>query len=195
LGHLKTESRDWFVARAHGPHAKAWLWFLSFSEASILPIPPDILLVAILLAGASRWLYYALITTVASTLGGAFGYLVGSVLFETIGKFIISFYGLESEMLYIAKLFADNAFLAIFSAAFTPIPYKIFTVSAGFFSVDFWTFLLASIIGRGMRFFAIGYITKLWGKQLGRFIFKYFNILSLVIILWGILLLFFAQVF
>ena len=195
LARLKIKGRDWFMRRAHGPHAKAWLIFFSFGEASFFPIPPDILLIAILLAGASRWFQYALITTVTSALGGAFGYFVGIFFFGVAGKFIISFYGLEEEMFRVAQLFEDNAFLTIFTAAFTPVPYKVFTIAAGFFKIDFWVFLLASIVGRGMRFFAIGYAVKLYGKTLGRFIYKYFNILSIIIILWGLIFLLFVRAF
>jgi len=192
---LKIKWRDWFVARAHGPHAQGWLAALSFGEATVIPLAPDVLLIAILLAGASRWFYYASLTTVSSALGGIFGYLVGAFLFETVGKFVVSFYGLESEMLLVAQLFQDNAFWTIFTAAFTPVPYKVFTISAGFFSISFWTFLAASIIGRGARFFAVAYLVKLFGDRFGHFIFKYFNIISILVILWGFVFLLFVKVF
>jgi len=179
----KIATKNWCLKHADGPHAKRWLAFFSFAESSFFPLPPEMLFIPMTLAKPFRWFSYALLTTLASALGGVAGFFIGVFFFEIAGQPIISFYGLESEMSTISELFAANAFLAIFSAAFTPIPYKVFTLSAGFFSVNFFIFLLASLAGRGLRYFSIGYLTKLFGNRLGRFIFKYFNIISLGIIL------------
>ena len=92
----------------------------------------------------------------------------------------------------VGQLYADNAFWSIFTAAFTPIPYKVFTISAGFFKIDLLTFILASIVGRGLRFFLVGYLMKLFGHFMGDVIYKYFNIFSIVvavIVIGGILVL------
>ena len=174
--------RDWFVVRAHTTHAKVWLMAISFSESSFFPIPAEVLLLPILFSGATRWIYYATLTTLFSVFGGAFGYFIGAFFFEIFGDFIITTYHLEAQMQYVAELYNDNAFWAIFTAAFTPIPYKVFTLSAGFFSVNFIVFMVASLIGRGSRFFIVSYIAKRYGERLGDIMFKYFNVVSLIIL-------------
>jgi len=179
----KIATKEWCLKHADGPHAKRWLAFFSFTESSFFPLPPEMLLIPMTIAKPLRWFSYAFLTTSMSVLGAVAGFFIGAFFFEIAGEPIISFYGLESELANISKLFAANAFFAIFSAAFTPIPYKIFTLSAGFFSVNFFIFILASLLGRGLRYFSLGYILKLFGNRLGRFIFKYFNIISLVIVL------------
>ncbi len=174
--------RDFAVKHARGPHGKLWLAAISFAESSFFPIPPDILLMAIVsLRNGLNWFYYSALTTIFSVLGGVFGYLIGYLFYDAFGKTIISYYKLEKEVAYIGKIFSDNAFSAIFLAGFTPIPYKIFTISAGLFGINLLTFVIASIISRGMRFVAVGYISKLFGEKMGSFIFKYFNVLTVIL--------------
>lgn len=174
--------RDWAIRHAEGPHAARWLSALSFSESSFFPIPPDILLIAIILSRkVSRWFYYAALTTVFSVLGGIAGYAIGYLFFDLFGQGIIAFYGLEEKMTIVQKLFSDNAFMAIFLAAFTPIPYKVFTIAAGVFSINLFPFVIASILGRGIRFFIVGYLAYLFGEGIRAVLYKYFNIISLVI--------------
>lgn len=177
---FKVKVRDWFLKHAESPHMKAWLAFFSFTEAVIFPIPPDLLLIPIIAVHARRWIYYVLFTTAASVLGGILGYIIGSFLFEFIGTPIIEFYGFEGGVEKVGKLFSDNAFLAIFVSAFSPIPYKIFTLSAGFFAISFPTFVLASLLGRLLRFFIVGFLAKRFGRLLGGFLFTYFNAISLI---------------
>ncbi len=162
---LQTRSTEWFRERAHGAYAKAWLFFLSFSESSCLFIPPDILLVAILLTGSRQWFHYATLTTIASVLGAVFGYAVAVFFFDTVGIKIIHLYNLEGPMEVVRTLFNNNAFLVIFTAAFTPIPYKVFVLMAGFLKVNFFIFLMASIVGRGLRYFIISYTVRMFGKR------------------------------
>jgi len=190
---LKIRLYDWAVARAASAHAKYWLSFFSFTEASFFPIPPDIILIAILIFDRTkRWIYYSFLTTIWSVLGGAFGYAIGLFFFDTAGQFLIQLYGLEQYIAGVRDFFQDNAFLAIFMAGFTPIPYKIFTISAGFFSVNFAVFIAASVLSRTMRFFAVGYIMNVFGKEIGVFIFKYFNAITVVV---AVLLVFFLVSF
>jgi len=179
----QTHSTEWFRERAHGAYAKAWLFFLSFTESSFLFIPPDILLVAILLVSARQWFYYATLTTVASVLGAVFGYAVAVFFFDTIGIKIIHFYNLEGHIDFARSLFNDNAFWVIFTAAFTPIPYKVFVLAAGFLKVNFFAFLVASIIGRGARFFTVSYTVHLFGKQAVVLISRYSVALTLGVII------------
>lgn len=180
---LQTRSTQWFRERAHGAYAKAWLFFLSFSESSFLFIPPDILLIAILLAHSRKWFYYSILTTVASVLGAVFGYAVAVFFFDTIGIKIIHFYNLEVHVDYARLLFNNNAFLVIFTGAFTPIPYKVFVLMAGFLKVNFFIFLVASIIGRGLRYFVVSYAVHLFGKQATVFISRYSAALTVSVII------------
>lgn len=194
LYRTKTAMRDFTLRHAHGPHAAFWLFALAFAESSFFPIPPDVILVAILLAGADRFLYYSTLTTVGSVLGGIAGYGIGYLLFDALGAPLIAWYGLEEEMAEVGKLFAANAFLAIFTAAFTPIPYKVFTIAAGLFKLDLGTFILASLIGRGMRFYAEGILLYFFGARLGALAYKYFNlftgVVALAVIILGLVLLY-----
>lgn len=181
MNRLKIKLRNWMVKSADSPHAKWWLLFISFAEASFFPIPPDFLLIAILGARQKhKWMYYSLITTAGSVLGGVFGFVIGFLLFDSVGQFLIGAYNLGQYMEVIQELFTENAFWAIFIAGFTPIPYKIFTISAGFFGVNFLIFVIASTISRLSRFFAVGYIMKVLGEDMSKFVFKYFNILTLL---------------
>lgn len=168
------------IKHVEGPNAGRWLFLISFAESSFFPIPPDLLLMPIVARLRSRWWYYALVTTIASVLGGMFGYLIGSFFFDIVGALLVKTYHLESELQSVSALFQKNAFLAIFTAAFTPIPYKVFTIAGGLFKINFIVFVVASILGRGMRFFAVAYLMKLFGASVGRLAFKYFNALTLV---------------
>lgn len=180
---LKERWRNWFSRHAQGPYAKVWLFVLTFSEATFFLIPPDIILVAILMTGAQRWIYYASLTTIASVLGAVFAYIIGAFFFDTIGIRIIEFYNLTDEISTIQGLFEKNNFIVTFSAAFTPIPYKLFVISAGFFKISFPMFLLGITLGRGLRFFLVAYITKLFGAEVERVFFRYLDIITLGIVL------------
>ena len=187
LNKIKNGVKDWSVKHVHGKRATFWLIVLSFSEASFFLIPPDVLLVTILAVSVERWIFYSSLTTIFSVLGGIAGYLIGAFFFDIVGQSLIDFYGLQEQVLYVSEKFNEGAFWAIFLSALTPIPYKVFTISAGFFKIDFIVFMVASILGRGIRFFAVGYIMKRHGKAIMGYVFKYFDILSVIIIILGIL--------
>jgi len=179
LSNLKTKIRDWAVRYAESKNAKRWLAFFSFAEATFFPVPADVILIAILASGqAHRWAYYSFITFFWSILGGIFGYIIGFFLFDTVGTFLVNTYGLEVYLEQVQEMFNANAFWAIFIGGFTPIPYKIFTLSAGFFGINFLIFIAASVLSRSLRFFAVGYIMKVFGIEIGKFVFKYFNLLT-----------------
>ena len=181
LGKIKINIRDWMVKHAGSTHAKGWLSFFSFAEASFFPIPPDFLLIAILGPKQQKnWFYYSALTAGWSVLGGVFGYGIGFLLFDSVGQWLIVTYNLSDHMIAVKELFDQNAFWAIFISGFTPVPYKIFTISAGFFSINFFTFIIASAISRFLRFFIVGYIMKVFGDGMSKFAFKYFNIITLL---------------
>ena len=161
---------DWTNA-IFKPMGSFGLFLLAFLESSFFPVPPDILLIAMSVAEPDKALWFALICTVGSVLGGMFGYLIGYI----------------GEMAVLEKLFAHNKIQkvhnlfqkyeawAILIAAFTPIPYKVFTIAAGVFYVNFRTFVLASIVGRGARFYIEAVLIMLYGQEIVSFIDKYFN--------------------
>lgn len=173
----------WFMTHAEGPRAKWWLAIISFTESSFFPLPPDPFLMAVLLVKKEKWLKYSLIVTISSVLGGLFGYAIGFLFFDLFGNPIVSFYHLETELETVQELFSQNAFWAIFTAAFTPIPYKIFTLSAGLFHINLLIFAIASVFGRGIRFLIIGFMMNLFGEKIGKTIVKYFNIVTITAVI------------
>lgn len=181
---VKCRVRDFVFAHAHTKKSKWTLFLVSFAESSFLLIPADIFLMGILMTDSRRWVYYSMITSVASVLGGVFGYLLGYLFFESFGSRVVDLYHLEGAMKSARELYAGNAFSAIFWSGFLPaIPYKVFTIAGGLFKINFWVFLLASALSRPLRFFAVGYITKLYGEKIALMFFKYFNIGTLLLII------------
>ena len=176
--------RDWTVKRAERKNAKWWLFGIAFAESSFFPIPPDVFLVAILMTQERlKAFFYAGLTTLGSVLGGMFGYAIGFFFFKTFGVWMIGVYHLEEQMLVVQKLFTENAFFAIFTAAFTPIPYKVFTIAAGLFNINLVTFIIASILGRGGRFFLVAMVMRYFGKHFADVLYRYFNIITIVVTL------------
>ena len=145
--------------KTFGSHNGTGLFALAFMESSFFPIPPDILLVAFTLANPESFLWFALICTIGSVLGGMFGYLIGYLGEQVILEKLVS----KNKIAKVHRLFERYEALAILIAGFTPIPYKVFTIAAGVFYIDFWIFILMSIISRGARFFLVAYLTMLYG--------------------------------
>jgi len=173
----------WIKKYAESSHADKWLAGFSFIEASFFILPPSTLMIAILATGErhKRWIYYAGLTTAFSVLGGLFGYLIGSVFYDTLGQTIINAYDLADEMERVNSMFKNNAFLAIFIAAFTPIPYKVFTLAAGFFRVDLITFVLASLLGRGIRYYVVAFSVHFLGERVSKKAMDYLTYLAISI--------------
>ena len=144
-------------------HAERYLGGLSFAESSFFPVPPDVLLLPMALARPQRAWRYALLTTIASVLGGAFGYLVGLYAFDVVAPWIREM-GYWEKYLLAREWFDAWGFWAVFLAGFSPIPYKIFTISAGVITMSFPLFVLASLIGRGGRFYLVAAL-MVWGGE------------------------------
>ncbi|MEZ4210829.1 MAG: VTT domain-containing protein [Candidatus Paceibacterota bacterium] len=179
----KEKLQNWITKHAEGPQSAVVLSSVSFAESLFFPIPPDVFLIAIIsVRKVQRWFYYATLTTVFSILGGIVGYIVGATFFDTFGQKIIDFYNLSESFEKISVVFKEQTFFAIFAAALTPIPFKIFTLAGGLFKVNFFVFLLAAIIGRAVRFYAVAFITKIYGPSLVKIFFKYFNTISLILV-------------
>ncbi len=174
---------DWVLGWAHKPYGAAALFALAFAESSFFPIPPDVLLIALALSIPRRALYFAAIASIGSVAGGAFGYGIGLYFMNFIGNHIINLYGLTDKFDYIQGLYRNYDAWAVAIAGFTPIPYKVFTITAGAFKINFIVFILASFISRSARFFIIALLIRRYGVPIKEFIEKYFNILTLIVVL------------
>lgn len=143
------------------PRAPWFLGGLSFAESSFFPIPPDVMLAPMSLAQPHRALWFALLTTITSVLGGLFGYLIGSLAFDLISPWLMqSHYAAKFELAQ--QWFVDWGFWAVLLAGFSPIPYKVFTLAAGVANMALLPFVLASLMGRGGRFFLVAALMR-WG--------------------------------
>jgi len=174
---------NWVLSWAHKKYSSAALFVLAFSESSFFLVPPDVLQIALSVSKPKKSFYYALISSVGSVLGGIFGYFIGLFLFDTIGIFIIETLGYQSQFTTVGNLYNSYAFLAILVSAFTPIPYKVFTIAAGFWQVGLFPLITASIIGRSARFFIVASLFYFFGPKIKEFIDKYFNLLTIIFII------------
>lgn len=166
---------DWVIHWSGTRYAVPALAILAFSESSFFPVPPDVLLITMALSKSRRAFYFALITVVFSVIGGIVGYGIGHYLYEAIGVKIVEFYHGQQTMLKIQGWYQNYGFWGVLIAAITPIPYKVFTIASGVFSFSPSAFILASVIGRGIRFFAVAGLIWKFGEPITRFIDKYFN--------------------
>ena len=175
-------------------HAPRYLAGLTFAESSFFPVPPDVMLAPMVLARRERSWYLATLTTGASVLGGLVGYLIGMYLYTQVGERVVEFYHAEEVFIEIHSWFEVYGIWVILVAGFTPIPYKLFTITAGILSMTLVPFLLFSLVGRGARFF-LGAALIFWGGEpLERVIRKYIDLIGWVVLIVLVLLyLFYAR--
>lgn len=171
---------DWVLHWADTPYGAVALFALAFAESSFFPIPPDVLLIALVLGARQRWARLALICTAGSVVGGVAGYGIGAGLMETVGHPIIRFYHAEAYYARVQTLYQQYDYWVVFTAAFTPIPYKVFTIASGAFDMNLLGFVGVSFVGRGARFFLVAALLWLFGRPLRDFIERYFDLLSLL---------------
>ena len=175
---------EWVLSWAESVYGTLVLFLVAFAESSFFPVPADPLLIALCLGKVKKSMYYVFMCTLGSVLGGVFGYIIGYFLWYTPGgelTDIANFFfrvipGLDpvSFNLVGAQYGAYN-FLVIFTAAFTPIPYKVFSITAGVFQIDLPIFIIASVLGRGGRFLIIGLLIKFFGEPIKAIMDKHFN--------------------
>jgi len=170
---------DWVLSWAETPWGPLALFILSFCESSFFPIPPDPLLIALCLGKRKRSMLFALNCTLASVLGGLFGYFIGYAMLEALAEPVLAFYGYGDKFEHYATLFNDNGAMAVFVPALTPVPYKLVTITAGATGLNLPIFLLASVIGRGLRFFGVAALLWWLGEPVGRFIERWFEWLTI----------------
>ncbi len=163
------------------PHAPRYLAALSFAESSFFPIPPDVMLAPMALANRKRAWYYAGLTTAASVLGGILGYAIGVFAFDVIAPWLHKA-GYWDEYLQARDWFERWGFWAIFLAGFSPIPYKLFTIAAGVMSMILLPFVLASLIGRGARFFLVAGLIVWGGERMERLLRTYIDVIGWTVI-------------
>jgi membrane protein YqaA with SNARE-associated domain len=175
--------KDWMEEFAEKPNAMWWLFILSFAESSFFPIPPDVLLIAIAISNPKKAFPAAIWCTAGSVLGGIFGYGIGYYFMDMIGNPIIAFYGKEDAMASFLALYREWGVMFLAGAAFTPIPYKIATISSGAADMNLLTFISVSALGRAGRFFLVGGLIYSFGPKIKESIDKYFDKLSIIFLI------------
>jgi membrane protein YqaA with SNARE-associated domain len=156
---------DWCIDAAGKPHAAWILTAVSFAESSFFPVPPDIMLIPMALARPDRAWRYAVLCTLGSVAGGMLGYLIGALLYDSVGQWIVRVWGYGDKIETIRQAFADYGAWIIIGKGVTPIPYKIVTIASGFAGYNFGLFVVLSLLTRGVRFFAEAFLLKRYGPQ------------------------------
>ena len=174
---------DRVMLLAEGPQAEKWLAVISFAESSFFPIPPDAMIVPRVLARPERAWRIALICTIASVIGGFFGYAIGYFLFETIGRPIVDFYGYQAAFDKFQHQFQEWGLWIILIKGMTPIPYKIVTIASGVAHFDLLVFAVASLVTRATRFFLVAALLKVFGPPLRTFIERYLTLVTTALLL------------
>ena len=185
---LYDKAMNWAVHR----HAPVYLAGLSFAESSFFPIPPDVMLAPMALAEPKRAWFYATLTTIASVIGGVAGYMIGMFAFGLIEPWLHEL-GYWDRFETAQVWFSEWGFWAIFIAGFSPIPYKLFTISAGVISMAFLPFVLASFIGRGARFYLVAAIMVWGGEKMEKMVRTYINWIGWLVVLAALILFIFLK--
>ena len=162
--------------------SKYILGFVSFIESIFFPIPADAVLIPMVLTQNYNWKKLALLTTVMSVFGGMIGYMLGSYLFAEINPLILE-YGFSKEFDLAQNLYIEYGVIILFIASFTPIPYQVFVIAAGFLSINFIMFVIVSIIGRGLRFFLVAYLADRYRENIVHYLNRYILQISVIVIL------------
>ncbi|HSM08385.1 MAG TPA: YqaA family protein [Gemmatimonadota bacterium] len=174
---------DWVLGWADRPGGAWALFGIAFAESSFFPIPPDALLIPLVIGRPTRGLWFATVCTAGSVLGAVAGYMIGSFLFASIGQAILEFYGATGHYVSLGQMFNENLWLTLGTAGFTPIPFKVFTIAAGAFAVAFLPFVVVSTVSRGARFFIVAGLLTVFGERIREFVEKYFNLLSILFVI------------
>lgn len=171
---------QWVLRWADTPYGAPALFLLAFAESSFFPIPPDVLLIALSLSKPRRSWFYAALCSLGSVLGGMAGYGIGYFFWEAVGRPIIALYHAEPAFAQVQGYYRENALFYVFTAAFTPIPYKVFTLAGGICQIRFWQDLVVgSLLGRSLRFFLVAALFFFFGPPIKQFIDRYFEWLTL----------------
>jgi len=176
---------EWVLHWAETPYGTPALFLLALAESSFFPVPPDVLLIALAISLPARALRYAAVCSLGSVLGGMLGYAIGWGAWEQVDQFFYAYVpGVDPETYRrVASIYERYNFWAVFTAGFTPIPYKVFTIAAGVFQINFPIFLLASGLSRSARFFLVGGLIWKYGAPVRGYLEKYFDVLALAFVI------------
>jgi membrane protein YqaA with SNARE-associated domain len=176
---------DWVLHWANTPYGAPALFLLAVAESSVFPIPPDVLLIALSISLPHRAWYYATVCSIGSVIGGVIGYLLGWGFWSLLDDFFFTYVPGFTPQLFarVQALYAEHDFWVVFAAGFTPIPYKVITIAAGVFLINFPVFVLASMVGRSARFFLVAGLIRRYGPGIRSFVDRYFNLLSMIFLL------------
>ncbi|UIJ72388.1 YqaA family protein [Aurantimonas sp. HBX-1] len=168
---------DWVMSLAATRHAERALAGVSFIESSVFPIPPDALLIPMVIADRGKWFRIAMICTVSSVLGAFLGYAIGALAFDLVGRPVLELYGKADAFDEMAVRYNDWGGWAVLFAALTPFPYKVLTIFSGATHLNLLTFTVVSVIGRGARFFLVAWLLQRYGAPIQGFVEKNLGIL------------------
>lgn len=171
---------DWMMRMAGSPKAPHALSIVSFIESSFFPIPPDIMLIPMVLANRVKAWWYASLATISSVLGGIAGYLIGYLLYDFAGKPLLEFYGYLEKFQHFSGQYNDYGAWIVLFAGITPFPYKVITIASGVSGLNFAVFVIASVIARAIRFFAVAGLLYWFGPPIREFIEKHFGLVTIV---------------
>ena len=183
LKELTRKTYDYILNLASKKNALTWLFIISFVESSFFPIPPDIMIIPMVLATPKQAYKIAGIALIASVLGGYLGYGIGVFGFEVIAKPLLEFYGYMENFHKFENYYHEYGAWIVFGAGITPFPYKIITIASGVVRMDLVVFTIASILARGIRFYVIAWLLKRYGEPMKVFIEKNLNLLSILFLL------------
>ncbi len=176
----RTMDKIWSLSASVG--AKRVLFGVSFTESIFFPVPPDLFLITMTLAKRKEAFRLATICLVANILGAAVGYMIGKFFMELLGMPIIHFYGFEDQYFQIQEWYDKYSVWAVAAGALTPVPYKLCTLTAGAFEINFFTFILVSILARGFRFFTVAGLLYLYGEKVRFFVEKRLGLITLLLL-------------
>lgn len=175
---------DWVMSWADSPHGTTALGGLAFAESSFFPVPPDVLLIALGVARPARAYWYALVCTVGSVLGGILGYVIGWGLWHVVADWFFAYVPGFSHAAFdrVQNLYNEWGFVAVMIAGFTPIPYKVFTITSGLFAMNVPAFVLASVLSRGARFFIVSGLIARFGPRMREVLERNFNLMTMLFV-------------
>ena len=171
---------NWTLSKAEHKYSSWILSLVSFTESSLFPIPPDILIIPMIIARRTKAWIYAFICTLSSVLGGVIGYAIGYFFFNSIGILIIEAYGLTNSFESFENYYNKYGVLIVLGGGFTPFPFKFITIASGVFNLNIFLFILTAFFARGIRFYLLAGLLFIFGKKIKKFIDQYFNILAIL---------------
>lgn len=171
---------QWMVDMASSRNAMWALALVAFVESSFFPIPPDIMLIPMIVATPKKAWKIALVATAASVIGGYFGYLIGYFGYDLIARPLLEFYGYLEKFEQFSRYYNEYGAWIVLGAGITPFPYKVITIASGVVGMNIWVFGVASVVARGLRFFIIAGLLRFFGEPIKKIIEKHFGLLSII---------------